>query len=86
MPHVVDDADDAEPEGRVGGSREADAFVEDPADVLITPRVGSVGWFDFHRAEEAIRLGEEATEKELPAISEAIAALSTPIVTNGGGK
>jgi NTE family protein len=55
----------------------------DPPDALITPRVGSVGWFDFHHAEEAIRLGEEATDKAMPAISEAIAALSTPAAANG---
>jgi NTE family protein len=53
----------------------------DPPDVLITPKVGPVGWFDFHRAADAIRLGEEAAEKALPAISEAVAALSTPVVT-----
>jgi NTE family protein len=55
----------------------------DPPDVLITPRVGAVGWFDFHRAEEAIRLGEEAADKAMPAISEALAALSTPAPANG---
>jgi NTE family protein len=54
----------------------------DPPDVLITPRVGPVGWFDFHKAADAIRLGEEAAEKALPAISEAVTALSTPAVTS----
>ena len=58
----------------------------DPPDVLITPRVGPVGWFDFHRAADAIRLGEEAAEKALPAISEAIAALSTPALTTAAAK
>jgi NTE family protein len=58
----------------------------DPPDVLITPRVGPVGWFDFHRAEEAIRLGEEAADKAMPMISEALAALSTPAVSPSGGK
>ncbi len=58
----------------------------DPPDVLITPRVGPVGWFDFHRAADAIRLGEEAAEKALPAISEAIAALSTPALTTVAAK
>ena len=53
----------------------------DPPDVLITPRVGPVGWFDFHKAADAIRLGEEAAERALPAISEAVAALSMPAVT-----
>ena len=58
----------------------------DPPDVLITPRVGPVGWFDFHKAADAIRLGEEAAEKALPAISEAIAALSMPAAATNGGK
>ena len=26
----------------------------DPPDLLISPRVGKIGWFDFHRAEETI--------------------------------
>ena len=26
----------------------------DPPDVHITPRIGHIGWFDFHRAAEAI--------------------------------
>jgi NTE family protein len=50
----------------------------DPPDVLIAPKVGSVGWFDFHRAAEAIELGVQATEKVLPEIEENLAALSTP--------
>jgi NTE family protein len=52
----------------------------DPPDVLITPKVGPVGWFDFHRAAEAIDLGVQATEKVLPEIEENLAALSTPTV------
>jgi len=50
----------------------------DPADVLISPRLGAVGWFDFHRAQEAIAIGAEATEKALEGINEAIAGLSQP--------
>jgi NTE family protein len=50
----------------------------DPPDVLITPKVGAVGWFDFHRAAEAIELGVQATEKALAEIEENVAALSTP--------
>ena len=34
------------------------------------------GVFDFHRAEEAIQLGVEATEKSLENIAEAIEALA----------
>ena len=29
----------------------------DPADIMISPRLGHIGMFDFHRAEEAIRIG-----------------------------
>jgi NTE family protein len=54
----------------------------DPPDVLISPRLGSVGWFEFHRAAEAIQIGTEAAEKAIDAVSEAITALSQP--SNGG--
>lgn len=48
----------------------------DPPDVLLTPRLGHISLLDFDRAEESIRLGEEAFERELPMIKEAIAILS----------
>ena len=48
----------------------------DPADILITPRVGHIGMFEFHRAEEAIRIGAEAAERALETIDEAIEALA----------
>jgi NTE family protein len=48
----------------------------DPPDVLISPRLGSVGWFEFHRAAEAIDIGAEAAEKAIGAVSEAVTALS----------
>jgi NTE family protein len=57
----------------------------DPADVMISPRLGQVGWFDFHRGAEAIAIGTEAAEKAIDGVNEAIAALSQPI-TEGGGK
>jgi len=50
----------------------------DPPDVLISPRLGSVGWFEFHRAGEAIEIGAEAAEKAIDAVSEAVTALSQP--------
>jgi len=50
----------------------------DPPDVLISPRLGSVGWFEFHRAAEAIDIGVEAAEKAIGAVSEAVTALSQP--------
>jgi NTE family protein len=48
----------------------------DPPDILISPRVGRIGLFDFHRADEAIALGHEAAEKALEPIDEIIAALA----------
>jgi len=50
----------------------------DPPDVLISPRLGSVGWFEFHRAAEAIQIGAEAAEKAIDAVNEAVTALSQP--------
>ena len=48
----------------------------DPPDVLISPRLGQVGWFDFHRAQQAIEIGAAAAERALEPITEAINALS----------
>ena len=48
----------------------------DPPDVLISPRLGALGLFEFHRADEAIRLGADAAERALVDIRETIAALS----------
>jgi len=48
----------------------------DPPDVSINPRLGRVGWFDFHRADEAIKLGQEAAEKAADTVNEAITALA----------
>jgi NTE family protein len=47
----------------------------DPPDVLIAPKLGAIGLFEFHRAEEAIRLGAEAAERALADIQETVAAL-----------
>ena len=48
----------------------------DPPDLMINPRVGSIGLFDFHRAADAIGLGAEATERALEGLDEVIAALA----------
>jgi NTE family protein len=48
----------------------------DPPDVLISPRVGRIGLFDFHRAEEAIKIGAEAAEKALEPLDDIVAALA----------
>jgi NTE family protein len=48
----------------------------DPPDVMINPRLGHVGWFDFHRAQEAIEVGARAAERAIELIDEAVAALA----------
>jgi NTE family protein len=50
----------------------------DPPDMLITPRVGQIGWFDFHRAAELIEFGARATERAIESIEEAIHVLAPP--------
>lgn len=40
------------------------------ADVLIAPEVNEFSWYDFERAEEFIKAGEEATIARLPEIEE----------------
>jgi NTE family protein len=47
----------------------------DPPDILISPRLGTIGWFDFHRAEDAIKIGAEAAEKSINAICGALTTL-----------
>ena len=37
----------------------------DPPDLLISPRVGKIGWFDFHRADELIVHGAKAAERAI---------------------
>jgi NTE family protein len=44
----------------------------DPPDLLITPRVGQIGWFDFHRAAELIAFGTRAAERALDAIQDTV--------------
>lgn len=56
----------------------------DPPDVLISPRLGGIGWFDFHRATDAVDIGSEATTKALDAVNEAVTALSQPGDSGGG--
>jgi NTE family protein len=58
----------------------------DPADVMVSPRLGTIGWFDFHRAAEAIKIGAEATEKAIESVNESIALLSQPVDPNGTAK
>jgi len=37
----------------------------DPPDILIAPKTGSIGLFDFHRAGEAMEQGARAAEKQI---------------------
>lgn len=48
----------------------------DPPDVMIAPRLGHIGLFDFHRAGEAIAVGEAAADRALPEIAALIAELT----------
>src|SRR5215813_220729 len=48
----------------------------DPPDLLITPRVGQIGWFDFHRANDLIDAGMRAAERAIAGIEEAIQILA----------
>jgi NTE family protein len=47
----------------------------DPPDLLIAPKLGHIGLFEFHRAEEAIEIGAAAAKRALPEITAVIAAL-----------
>lgn len=44
----------------------------DPPDIMIAPQVGHLSLLDFDRADELIRLGEEAAEEAIPQILETI--------------
>jgi NTE family protein len=50
----------------------------DPPDVHIKPLIGHIGMLEFDRAEELIALGEEAAEKALPDIINAMHAFLPP--------
>ena len=44
----------------------------EPADVLISPRVGHLGLMDYHRAAEAVAEGEAAVARMLPLLNYAL--------------
>jgi len=48
----------------------------DPPDLLISPRVGQIGWFDFHRADDLINFGARAAERAIDSIREVIHVLA----------
>jgi len=56
-------------QGRISRSR----LAGDPPDVLINARLGKVGLFDFHRADELIAIGREATRRVIHDIAKDVA-------------
>jgi len=60
-------------QGRISRSR----LAGDPPDVLINARLGTVGLFDFHRADELIAIGREATRRVIQDIAKDV-AMSRP--------
>jgi NTE family protein len=60
-------------QGRISRSR----LAGDPPDVLVNARLGKVGLFDFHRADELIAIGREATRRVVNDIAKDV-ALSSP--------
>jgi NTE family protein len=59
-------------QGRISRSR----LAGDPPDVLINARLGKVGLFDFHRADELIAIGREATRRVIHDIAKDVAMTS----------
>lgn len=51
----------------------------DPPDVMVGPKLGRIGLFDFHRAGEAITLGRLAAERSLDEIEAVVAACQVPL-------
>lgn len=51
----------------------------DPPDVMIGPRLGRVGLFDFHRADETVELGRQAARRALDEIATVVAANHIPV-------
>ena len=49
----------------------------DPADVLVSPRIGHISLLDFDRAAECIALGEEAVHASLTPLREALGVLGS---------
>jgi hypothetical protein len=50
--------------------------------VSISPRLGPIGWFDFQRAAEVIKIRADAIDQ----INEAVAALSHPVTASAAPK
>jgi NTE family protein len=52
-------------QGRISRAR----LAGDPPDLSLQPKLGHVGLSEFHRADEAIKLGYEATKKQIGELS-----------------
>jgi len=50
----------------------------DPPDIHIKPKIGDIGLLEFERAEELIARGEDATEKMIPEIKDAMGVFLPP--------
>ncbi|WP_271201795.1 patatin-like phospholipase family protein [Methylopila turkensis] len=48
----------------------------DPPDVMIGPRLGRFGLFEFHRAADAIKLGAQAADRAIDSIRDCMNALA----------
>ncbi len=48
----------------------------DPPDVMVCPQIAHVGLLDFEKADELIALGEEAMERQLPMVKDALTVLA----------
>ncbi|HEY8567259.1 MAG TPA: patatin-like phospholipase family protein [Beijerinckiaceae bacterium] len=46
----------------------------DPPDMMVSPKLATMGLFEFHRAKECIALGRQAAERALPDLHEMLAA------------
>ncbi|CAN7180546.1 patatin-like phospholipase family protein [Bosea sp. LjRoot9] len=51
----------------------------DPPDVMIGPKLGRIGLFDFHRADEAFELGRQATQRVLDEIEVMVASRTASV-------
>jgi len=50
----------------------------DPPDITITPKLGRIGLFEFHRAAEAIEVGYHVGKRMVPEIKQVISELTPP--------
>lgn len=57
---------------RIGRSR----LAGDPPDVKISPKLGNIALFDFHKAEESINIGYETAQRALEEVRNYISLLS----------